>query len=152
MFRQAVTAAALQAMDAMPDANGRVERARDLVLTGAVTPQDDSTFLVKGLGGNGKEYRTTQHSCTCPDQAKGFTCKHRIALWIWRTARTSVREQLLPPEPPTFLPEAPASCNVYVTLAGPDGAHHPPRSRRNPPAAPAGRPSATLPAGAGATA
>jgi hypothetical protein len=118
MFRQAVTQAALQAMDAMPDANGRVERARDLVLTGAVTPQDDGTFIVKGLGCNGKDYTVSQHSCTCPDQAKGFTCKHRIALWIWRTARAAVHEQLLPPEPPAFLPEAPASCNVFVTLAG----------------------------------
>jgi hypothetical protein len=61
---------------------------------------------------------TTQRSCTCPDQAKGFTCKHRIALWIWRTARATVHEQLLAPEPPQFLPEAPASCNVFVTLAG----------------------------------
>jgi len=118
MFHQAVTAASLKAMDAMPDANGRVERARDLVLTGAVTPQDDGTFIVKGLGCNGRDYITTQHTCTCPDQAKGYCCKHRIALWIWRTARASVHEQIASPEPPAFLPEAPASCNVFVTLAG----------------------------------
>jgi hypothetical protein len=118
MFHQAVTAATLKALDDMPDANGRVERARDLVLTGAVTPQSDGTFIVKGLGGNGTDYITTQHTCTCPDQAKGFTCKHRIALWIWKTARTAVQDQIAALEPPAFLPEAPASCNVFVTVAG----------------------------------
>jgi hypothetical protein len=48
LFHQAVIVTTLEALDALPDANGRVERARDLVLTGAVTLQDNATFFGRG--------------------------------------------------------------------------------------------------------
>ena len=128
-FRKAVTLATLHALDNLPDANGRVERARDLVLGGAVTPHEDGVFVVRGLGTNGKDYTVTDYACTCPDAAKANTCKHLIAVWIWRKADATVKEQRESPpathhEPgdavaqTASLPEAPASCNVFLPIQG----------------------------------
>jgi hypothetical protein len=120
-FRKAVTLATLHALDNLPDANGRVERARDLVLTGAVTPHEDGVFVVRGLGTNGKDYTVTDYACTCPDASKANTCKHIIAVWIWRKAEAAVKEHGETPQPASAtpsLPEAPASCNVFLPIAG----------------------------------
>jgi hypothetical protein len=140
LFTNTVITVAAQAKAALPEANGRVDRARDLVLGGLVSRNADSTFTVRSQQGKDKSY-TVNGSCACPDAEKGQPqCKHLIATWIWRKARKAVEEQLAsegngqhapaqPAEAPkveqskadvpaTALPEAPASCNVYVTLAG----------------------------------
>jgi hypothetical protein len=70
-------------------------------------------------------------TCECPDfpKAPQNFCKHRLAYGIYKRAKTLTSEQMKAldapkatasePYPPTpVLPEAPASCNVYVELAG----------------------------------
>jgi hypothetical protein len=138
VFRNTVIAVAAQAQAAFPEANGRVERARDLVLGGAVARNADGTFTVRSQSSRGQSYTVDGEGvCHCPDAEKGqLQCKHLIATWIWRKARTVLEHQLAstghgqhqiaPPEEATKaeapvsspLPEAPASCNVYVDIAG----------------------------------
>ena len=122
-FRQAVTLATLHALDNLPDANGRVERARDLVLTGAVTPHEDGVFVVRGLGTNGKDYTVTDDACTCPDAAKANTCKHIIAVWIWRKAEAAVQEQGATPQPAPAHTVAAGSPRLLQRLPAHRGPH-----------------------------
>jgi hypothetical protein len=95
LFTQAVLEQAALAKAAMPHANGRIERARDLVLGGLVTPQANYSFQVRSETAKGKTYVVTPEGCECPDSAKveGGRCKHRLATWIWRKARKAVEAQ-----------------------------------------------------------
>jgi hypothetical protein len=93
-------------------------------------------------------YHIVNGTCDCRDFARAFEgwCKHRIASAIYKRARAQVAQQLqdldvpatthqeapaspivpaadapvVPPapEPVAPLPEAPASCNTYIMLAG----------------------------------
>jgi hypothetical protein len=146
LFRSIVIDITAQAKGALPEANGRVERARDLVLANLVTRNADGTYTVRSASSRGKSY-TVNGECTCPDAEKlaDKRCKHRIATWIWRKAQQVLTEQLgsnghrpeeppaAEPVPPTTAPvaetepapatpplqthhEAPASMNCYVTI------------------------------------
>jgi hypothetical protein len=128
LFTQTVIATAAQAKAALPELNGKVDKARDLVLGGLVTRNADGTFTVKSQSERGKTY-VINGSCTCPDAEKApeGRCKHLISTFLWRKARKAIEAQLAEqesaeakaPAPVAIpLPEAPASCNVYVTLAG----------------------------------
>jgi hypothetical protein len=79
----------------MPHANGRVERARDLVLGGLGVPQANYSFQVRSASSKSKTYVVTPEGCECPDSAKveGGRCQHLIATWIWRKARAAVEAQ-----------------------------------------------------------
>jgi hypothetical protein len=134
LFTSTVLDVAAQAKAALPEANGRVERARDLVLGGLVTPQQGATFTVRSERSKSQVYTVTPEGCDCPDAAQlaDGACKHRIATWIWRKSRAVVEHQAQAAgdTPPTVaetaaayhtaptLPEAPASVNVHVELAG----------------------------------
>jgi len=71
-----------------PKANGRVERAVELVEAGAVLElrpinhqNGHQVFTVKG---NGRWYTVTAQGCTCKDSEYngGQPCKHMIARWL----------------------------------------------------------------------
>jgi hypothetical protein len=76
-------------------------------------------------------YFVVNGACECPDFPKapqGF-CKHRLAYGIYKRAKTLAGEKVKAfdtakpqePHPPVAsqaLPEAPASCNVYVEISG----------------------------------
>lgn len=96
LFYTVVLATAAQAKASMPDANGRVERARDLVLGGLVQPGPDNTFTVRSASARGKSYTLTEGVCTCHDAEKreDHCCQHLLATWIWRTARQTLAAQL----------------------------------------------------------
>jgi hypothetical protein len=129
LFREVVEAVTTQARAALPEATGRVDRARELVLAGAVTPSPDGTsYTVRSQRETGTSY-TVNSVCNCPDDKQARPCKHRIAVWIWRKARKTVDQQraMAVPTPQAAtplaeaaapLPEAPASANAFVTLEG----------------------------------
>jgi hypothetical protein len=96
LFYTVVLATAAQAKASMPDANGRLERARDLVLGGLVQPGPDNTFTVRSASARGKSYTLTEGVCTCHDAEKreDHRCQHLLAAWIWRKARQTLAAQL----------------------------------------------------------
>jgi hypothetical protein len=95
LYRNTVIDVAAQAKAAMPEANGRVDRARDLVLGGLVVKHEDSSFTVGSASESGKSYTVAEGRCTCPDAEKlvDGRCKHLISTWIWRKARAAVETQ-----------------------------------------------------------
>jgi hypothetical protein len=97
-----------------------------------VSRNADGTFTVCSQSERGKTY-VINGSCPCPDaQKRQSQCAHLIATWIWRKARKAIEEQFASdateqqsaemPKATTpvasSLPEAPASCNVYVSIGG----------------------------------
>src|SRR5262245_18105719 len=128
--------------------NGRIESAAKLVLWQDVAPQADGSILVGSASDPGKTYRLVGTTCECQDFTRGQApdgfCQHRIAAGIHKRVQqllaatpppVPVEPEALPepwpdndPEdiPPvevttpgvTPLPEAPASVNVRVTMAG----------------------------------
>jgi hypothetical protein len=132
LFTNTVISVAAQAKAALPEANGRVDRARDLVLGGMVSRNADHTFTVHSQSEHGKSYVVSEGVCSCPHAQKGEpTCKHLISTWLWRKASKMLEQQLAsdataqqpaPAQPQgetvLALPEAPASVNFHTTLAG----------------------------------
>ena len=129
----------------LPQCNGRVDSAVKVVLAGDVELQADGTARVASQSNGQTVYHIVNGSCDCKDYPKAPSnwCKHRIAAGIQKRAYALAKTKLDTPhdasngtsEPPAeqpqgepqaqpqgetspALPEAPASCNVYVTLAG----------------------------------
>jgi hypothetical protein len=96
LFTQTVIAVAAQAKAVLLEANCRVERARDLVLGGAVMHNDNGSFTVRSQSRSGKRYTVDGNgTCHCPDAAQGQEpCKHLLATWIWRKAHRQLERQL----------------------------------------------------------
>jgi hypothetical protein len=95
LFTNPVISVAAQAKAALPEANGRVDRARDLVLGGLVSRNADGTFSVHSQSEHGKSYTITAEGCQCPDAEKAphGRCKHIICTWLWRKARKVLEQQ-----------------------------------------------------------
>jgi len=81
--------------------NGRLERALELALSGAVTLLGADLARVRSAKGNG-DYYTVNGKCTCPD-ASGRApmvnshpaCKHQLAVWLLRRAETLMLDALV---------------------------------------------------------
>jgi len=140
-WREAVAEVAEKAKATLPECNGRVDSAVRIVLAGDVELQADGTAKVASQSNGTTAYFVVNGEYQCKDFPKapqGF-CKHRLAYGIHKRAYTLAKAKLEqlngaendtrqpPTEPPQAqsqseavptLPEAPASCNVYVTLAG----------------------------------
>jgi hypothetical protein len=135
-FREAVATVAEKAKAILPvSTNGRVESAVKLVLGGDVFFCDDGTIEVGSSEEPLKTYHLHGTVCDCADypRAPDGWCKHRISAGIAKRVG-----ELLPqapsgePEPVTgqlshdthakdsmtSLPEAPASVNVRLVIAG----------------------------------
>lgn len=85
-FQHAVTQAAtsLSENNAIPMAPGKVEKAMDLVLTGAVRTIGEGTYTVK----SGAHTYQIAGECTCQDsQHRSRYCKHYLAVMIWKKAQ-----------------------------------------------------------------
>jgi hypothetical protein len=120
MFREALAQIAATAKEKLPECNGRVESAAALVLAGDVTLIDAHTAQVGSQTDPAKVYAVAPGLCSCADfpRAPQGLCKHRLSVAMARRVL-----ELVPPAPepepaPAPLPEAPASCNVYVTISG----------------------------------
>jgi hypothetical protein len=123
-YRELVAKVAERARAILPTTvNGRIESAVKLVLQGDVTFLDDGSVQV-GSSDPTRYYRLVGTTCTCTDfvqeKAPEGWCKHRIAAGIQKRVT-----EMLPPAPEESahhethpLPEAPASVNVHLTIAG----------------------------------
>lgn len=137
-WREAVAAIAERAKQTLPECNGRVESAVKIVLAGDVELLPDGKAKVASQSNGTTAYFVVNGSCECKDfpKAPSGWCKHKIAAGIAKRVAARVRAQwdAAPngqadtpsqptpaqpqAEPALALPEAPASCNVYVSLAG----------------------------------
>jgi hypothetical protein len=128
-FREVLAAVAEKARAKLPQAvNGRLESAVKLVLLDDVTPQADGRIVVGSCSDTMKTYTLEGDTCTCEDwqhgKAPGGWCKHRIAAGLHKRLQqvlAAEAPQALPQSTPVEtgpLPEAPASVNVRVLVAG----------------------------------
>jgi len=117
-FREVLAGLASKTLTKIPALNGRVEKACKLVLGGDVELHPDGTALVNSLTDPTRAYQVSPGLCLCKDfdHAPEHLCCHRLAVGF----RRKVQELLPTPEPAAVAPlgEAPASCNVYVTIGG----------------------------------
>jgi len=118
-----------------------LDKAVAIVLNGDVELLADGKAKVASQSNGTTQYFVVNGECQCKDYPKAPSqwCKHRIAAGIHKRAAALVQQkqaavttgQAEPPSQPAPahqptapaapnapLPEAPASCNVYVTLAG----------------------------------
>ena len=107
-FRAAVDQVAARAKAALPECNGRVEKAVQIVLAGDVTLLPDGHARVASQCQGTVVYRIVNGTCDCPDFARAPSswCKHRIAASIQRRALVLVKQ--LPALPETAQEPAPA--------------------------------------------
>jgi len=105
-----------------------------IVLNGDVEMLPDGKAKVASQSNGTTKYFVVNGACECPDYPKApqSMCKHRIAYGIHKRAKTLVTQRLAQLDgngqhtaeapkveaPATPLPEAPASANVHVMLAG----------------------------------
>jgi hypothetical protein len=123
-----VATVADKAKAALPAATGRIDAAVKIVLQGDVELLDDGRAKVASQSNGTTVYHVVNGECSCKDfpKAPQGMCKHRLAYGIHKRAKTLATAQLQALDaapapgasPPVALPEAPASVNVYVTLAG----------------------------------
>ena len=123
-WREAVAAIAAKAHDKLPECNGRVESAVKIVLAGDVELLADGTARVASQSNGTTTYHIVNGHCDCQDFAKaphGF-CKHRLSAAMARRAQELTKAPLAAApaasQRPAPLPEAPASVNVHLELAG----------------------------------
>src|SRR5262245_4674660 len=146
-YREAVAEIAEKAKVTLPDCVGRVDSAVKIVLNGDVELMPDGTAKVASQSNGTTKYFIVNGACECKDYPKAPSnwCKHRIAAGLAKRARTLAKAKLEqlntaePTEAPTIepvtpteeiptqsepiaeslpLPEAKASANVYVSIAG----------------------------------
>src|SRR5215470_14544036 len=139
-WREAVAEIADKAKATLPECNGRVDSAVKIVLAGDVELQADGTAKVASQSNGTTAYFVVNGECTCKDfpKAPQGSCKHRLAYGIHKRAMTLAKQKLAqldgvstdqaeppsqpapsqPAAPVTPLPEAPASVNVHLELAG----------------------------------
>ena len=130
IFRETLAKVADKAKQALPQSNGRVDKAVQIVLAGDVVPCEDGRFFV-GSQSDTTTYIVLDNACDCPDYDKApeGVCKHVLATMLWRRAYPLAKARVealdhspahasAPQPAPLALPEAPASVNVYVEMAG----------------------------------
>ena len=141
-FREAVETVADKARTAIPELNGRVERAVQIILNGdlSMAPGGQGTIASQS-NGNGVYAVGKGDTCSCKDHPKApkHLCKHVLAYHIFTRATALAKQRLeqldaasngtttptpeqgdeAPVATPILpLPEAASSANCYVTLAG----------------------------------
>src|SRR5256885_2030298 len=131
-WREAVAETATKAHAKLPECSTRVDKAVALVLAGDVELLPDGTAKVASQSNGTTQYVVGNGHCECRDYEKAphNFCKHRLSAAIARRAQELVKAKLadttgqtpvasLPtPVQASPLPEAPASVNVHIELAG----------------------------------
>ena len=94
-FRAAVEQVAVRAKATLPECNGRVEKAVQIVLAGDVDLLPDGHARVASQCQGSTVYHLVNGTCDCPDfpRAPSSWCKHRIAAGIQRRAMQAVQTQ-----------------------------------------------------------
>jgi hypothetical protein len=134
-WRAAVEEIATKARAKLPECASRVTKAVTLVLNNDVELLADGTARVASQSHGNRSYYIVHGHCDCTDfaQAPHSLCKHRLSAAIARRAQelvqakldapansqaTSTQLQAVPATPTPSLPEAPASVNCHILLAG----------------------------------
>jgi hypothetical protein len=123
-WRAAVANIAAKAHAKLPESNGRIDAAVKLVLAGDVELLPDGGARVASRTDATVQYHLANGRCDCRDYARapGNLCAHSLADGIARRAAELVPPMpeplMLPPAPPATLPEAPASVNCHIVIAG----------------------------------
>ena len=135
-WREAVAEIADKAKAALPECNGRVEKAAAIVLNGDVELLADGKARVASQSNGTTQYVVCNGTYECRDFAKAPSgwCKHRIAAGMAKRAtplakaklEAATNGQATPASQPApsaaaekpWLPEVPASINVHLELAG----------------------------------
>jgi hypothetical protein len=138
-WREAVAAIAAKDKETLPECHGRVDSAVKIVLAGDVELLEGGKAKVASQSHGTTQYFVVNGTCECRDFVKAPSgwCKHRIAAGLAKRVAARVRAQLdapangqaapaseltavqaSPAVPSTPLPEAPASVNVHLELAG----------------------------------
>ena len=126
-FRQAVAEVATRVKAILPQVvGGRIEKAVQIVLAGDVELMADGRAVV-GSQSDATLHYVVDGVCECPDSDRpeldGW-CKHAIAVALQKRAVPLARQLLeaqldaRQAQPQPALPEAPASANCYVEIAG----------------------------------
>jgi hypothetical protein len=137
VWRDAVTEIADKAKAKLPACSGRVDSAVKIALAGDVALLADGTAHVASQSHGSMAYQVVNGHCDCQDfaHAPHNLCKHRLSVAMVRRAQELMKQRLehrngtseppaeSPQEQPQHeavppLPEAPASANVHVVLAG----------------------------------
>ena len=122
IFREAVEAVADKARTALPELNGRVERAIQIILNGdlSITPDGQGTIASQS-NGHGAYAVGKGEFCSCKDHPKSpkGLCKHILAYHIF-TRSTALAKQKLEtqaenPRPETVSPESPVEASGTPT-------------------------------------
>jgi hypothetical protein len=94
LWETAVCLATTRARQALPDSNGRIDKAQQLVLDGSVEVLDDHTARVTSQRDGETVYYVVNGTCQCRDfpNAPQLLCKHRIARGIAVRARAIAKE------------------------------------------------------------
>src|SRR5262249_14650402 len=131
IWRAAVAEVAEKATAALPQCQGRIDKAVSLVLAGAVDMLGDGTARVASQSNGQTIYHIVNGHCDCRDyeHAPESWCKHRLAHAIAKRAYTQAKAKVdtgaggqatkpQPAVPTPALPEAPASVNVHLEMCG----------------------------------
>src|SRR5215813_12387475 len=112
-FREAVEAVADKARTAIPELNGRVERAVQIILNGdlSIAPDGQGTIASQS-NGTGAYSVGKGDSCSCKDHPKApkHLCKHVLAYHIFTRATALAKQRLEAqtesPRPESVFPES----------------------------------------------
>jgi hypothetical protein len=123
LWESAVCLAATKARAALPDSNGRIDKAMALVLGGAVEVLDNGHARVTSQHDGTTQYFVVNGACTCPDfeRAPAHQCKHRIARGIAVRALQIAKELGQASTPQTGIPAeflVQIQGKAYVTFQG----------------------------------
>jgi hypothetical protein len=124
VWREAVSEVAQKAKATLPQCNGRVEKAVQIVLNGDVELLPDGKAKVASQSNGSTSYFIVNGTCECKDfpKAPSGWCKHRLAYGMYKRASALVKSKVAHSESTethqAILPEAPASVNVRLTLGG----------------------------------
>ena len=102
IWQEVVADLATKAKAHLPDANGRIDNAVQLVLGGHVVLEPDGTARVTSQQGTAT-YRIANGTCTCRDfpTAPDGWCKHRVASALATKATPLVAQRLQALDMPT---------------------------------------------------
>lgn len=123
-FRAALERVSALAHARLPAAlHGHLERAHALVLHRHVWLDEDGRHA-QVLSSDGQTWYRVNGACTCMDAPKApqGMCKHKLAVLLYRRASEVLTASAARPQSAaadtTTLPEAPASANTHLVIAG----------------------------------
>ena len=128
IFRECIAEVAATTKESLPKSHGRIDKAVRIILQGDVILFEDGISFAVGSESDADLYYIFDNECTCPDsdRAPDGYCKHVIATRLYKrgTALAAQRMQeidvqaIAKQQEIKFLPEAPASANVFLTIQG----------------------------------